>query len=87
MSKIDNTIMQPEPEEIWREWQDGDDSALWDEGYEEGRQQGYYEGILKAVEIIDSVRNTPNAERVPFHLTMSVVAGTLRTIANGESNE
>jgi hypothetical protein len=68
--------MEPEPEEIWREWQDGDDSKLYDEGY--------YEGILKAVEIINSVRNTPNVDRVPFHLTMSAVVATLRETMKGK---
>lgn len=51
------------------------DAALYDEGY--------YNGILKAVEIIESVRNTENVERVPFHLTMSAVASTLRELAKG----
>jgi hypothetical protein len=60
------------------EWQDGDDSAIYDEGY--------YDGILKALEIINSVRNTENVERVPFHLTMSAVASTLREIAKGYGN-
>jgi hypothetical protein len=32
---------------IDREWQDGDDTALWDDGYEAGKQ--------KAVEFIDMV--------------------------------
>jgi len=64
--------LQEEPE---YEWRDGDDAALYDEGY--------YEGIMKALEIIDSVRNTENVDRIPFHLTMSAVASTLRTIANG----
>ena len=68
--------MEPEPEEIWKEWQDGDDSKLYDEGY--------YEGILKAVEIINSVRNTPNVDRVPFHLTMSAVVATLRETMKGK---
>lgn len=64
------TQLQSEPD---YEWQDGDDQALYDEGY--------YEGLMKAVEIINSVRNTENVERVPFHLTMSAVASTLVTIA------
>jgi hypothetical protein len=63
-------------DEIWEEWQDGDDSALYSEGYSDG--------IIKAIEIIDSIRNTPNVERVPFHLTMSAVASTLREIAKGK---
>ena len=71
--------MEPEPEEIWREWQDGDDDQLWFEGY----QTGYYDGVIKSLEIINSVRDTPNVDRVPFHLTMSAVASTLREIAKG----
>ena len=67
--------LQAEPD---YEWQDGDDSALYD--------QGYYDGILKALEIINSVRNTENVERVPFHLTMSAVASTLRELAKGYGN-
>ena len=62
--------LQSEPD---YEWRDGDDTALYDEGY--------YEGLMKAVEIIDRVKNTENVERVPFHLTMSAVASTLVTIA------
>ena len=64
--------LQAEPD---YEWQDGDDTALYEEGY--------YDGILKALEIINSVRNTENVERVPFHLTMSAVASTLRELAKG----
>ena len=64
--------LQAEPD---YEWQDGDDTALY--------EQGYYDGIVKAIQILDSVRNTPNVERVPFHLTMSAVASTLREIAKG----
>ena len=66
------TELQAEPD---YEWRDGDDTALYEEGY--------YDGILKALEIINSVRNTENVERVPFHLTMSAVASTLREIAKG----
>jgi hypothetical protein len=58
------------------EWKDGDDSLIYDEGY--------YEGILKAVEIINSVRNTPNVDRIPFHLTMSAVVATLREAMKGK---
>lgn len=65
--------LQSEPD---YEWKDGDDAALY--------EAGYYDGLIKALEIINSVRNTENVERVPFHITMSAVASTLRTIANGE---
>ena len=43
-SRITNTITDTE-------WQDGDDSALWDDGYREG--------ITKAITILDSVRQQP----------------------------
>ena len=69
-SPITNTVID-------KEWEDGDDAALYDAGYSDG--------LIKAVEIINSVRNTENVERVPFHLTMSAVTSTLRAIANGES--
>ena len=62
-------------EEPGYEWEDGDDGALY--------EAGYYDGLLKALEIINSVRNTENVERVPFHLTMSAVASTLRELAKG----
>ena len=68
------TELQADPD---YEWRDGDDTALYDEGY--------YDGILKALEIIESVRNTENVERVPFHLTMSAVSATLKAIARGEN--
>ena len=64
------------------EWKDGDDDEMWFEGY----KTGYSDGIAKAIQIIDSVRNTENVERVPFHLTMSAVASTLRELAKGYGN-
>jgi len=67
------TELQAEPD---YEWADGDDAAIYDTGYRDG--------IIKAIQILDSVRNTPNVERVPFHLTMSAVASTLRRVAGGE---
>ena len=74
---INHTIntMEPEPEEIWKEWQDGDDSDLYDSGYQDG--------LIKAIQIINSVRDTPDVELVPFHLTMSAIASTLRELAKG----
>jgi hypothetical protein len=68
--------MEPEPEEIWREWQDGDDSALYD--------SGYYDGLIKAVEVLDSVRAQPEVDRLPSGFTVSVVIATLREIAKGK---
>ena len=64
--------LQAEPD---YEWQDGDDAALYDAGYSDG--------LIKAIEIINDVRNTENVDRVPFHLTMSAVVATLRELAKG----
>jgi hypothetical protein len=67
--------MEPEPEEIWREWQDGDDSKLYDDGYKDG--------LIKASEILFSVREQPQVNRLPSSLTLSVVLGTIREILKG----
>lgn len=69
--------MEPEPEEIWREWQDGDDSALYDEGYKDG--------LVKAITILDSVRSQPQVDRLPSSFTVSVVIATLRGIIQGSN--
>ena len=72
MSKF---VMEPEPEEIWREWQDGDDSKLYDDGYKDG--------LIKASEILFSVREQPEVDRLPSSFTLSVVLGTIRQILKG----
>lgn len=69
---MSNKTIFERQEEIGYEWQDGDDSLIYD--------QGYYDAMYKVLSIIDSVRNTPNVERVPFHLTMSAVASTIREL-------
>ena len=63
-------------DQIWEEWQDGDDSALYD--------SGYYDGLIKAVEVLDSVRAQPEVDRLPSSFTVSVVIATLREIAKGK---
>lgn len=65
--------LQAEPD---YEWQDGDDTALYDEGY--------LDGITKAITILDSVRAQPEVDRLPSGFTVSVVIATLRKIAQGE---
>ena len=67
------TELQSEPD---YEWQDGDDSALWDDGYREG--------ITKAITILDSVRQQPEVDRLPSGFTVSVVIATLRKVLEGE---
>jgi len=77
MSKTN--VMEPEPEEIWdawQEWEDGDDSALYD--------SGYTDGIIKAIEILNSVRAQSEVDRLPSSFTVSVVIATLREIAKGK---
>ena len=76
-----NTIFERQ-EKIDYEWQDGDDEEIWFEGY----SQGYHDGIVKVIGIINEVRNTPDVDRVPFHLTMSAVVATLREIVKGNGN-
>ena len=65
--------LQAEPD---YEWKDGDDAALYDEGY--------MDGITKAITILDSVRQQPEVDRLPSGVTVSVVIATLRKIAQGE---
>ena len=65
--------LQAEPD---YEWRDGDDTALYDEGY--------LDGITKAITILDSVRAQPEVDRLPSGFTVSVVIATLRKIAQGE---
>ena len=65
--------LQAEPD---YEWKDGDDAALYDEGY--------MDGITKAITILDSVRQQPEVDRLPSGFTVSVVIATLRKILEGE---
>ena len=65
--------LQAEPD---YEWKDGDDTAFYDEGY--------LDGIAKAITILDSVRAQPEVDRLPSSFTVSVVIATLRKIAQGE---
>jgi hypothetical protein len=65
--------LQAEPD---YEWKDGDDTALYDEGY--------LDGITKAITILDNVRRQPEVDRLPSGFTVSVVIATLRKIAQGE---
>ena len=41
-----------EPEEVWEEWKDGDDTALYD--------AGYAAGIEHAIKFIDIALNRPD---------------------------
>jgi hypothetical protein len=71
MSK--NTL-EPEPQEIWDAWQN------WEGDYEDG----YKDGLIKASEILFSVREQPQVDRLPSSFTVSVVLGTIREILKGK---
>jgi 3',5'-cyclic AMP phosphodiesterase CpdA len=71
-----NEMFEDRLYEDWQEWKDGDDSALYD--------SGYYDGLIKAVEVLDSVRAQPEVDRLPSGFTVSVVIATLREIAKGK---
>jgi len=59
-----------------KEWEDGDDSALYDEGY----NAGYKDTIIKVIEILDSVASQEKINDLPSSFTMSVVIATMREL-------
>ena len=61
------TELQAEPD---YEWQDGDDSALYDAGYEDG--------IKKATDIIESCLQQEQLDRVPSSWMLKVIKHTLQ---------
>ena len=63
-------------EKIDYEWKDGDDAEIYDAGYQDG--------LIKAITILDSVRQQPEVDRLPSSFTVSVVIATLRKVAEGE---
>ena len=68
-SPITNTIIDIE-------WKDGDDSALYDSGYDDG--------INKCIEILKNVAAQPELNRLPSSFTVSVVLATLEKVRMGE---
>jgi hypothetical protein len=63
-------MFEPEPEEIWREWKDGDDTALYD--------QGYYDGIQKTLDIINNVLEQEQVDRIPASWLLKVIRHTIQ---------
>jgi hypothetical protein len=59
-----------------KEWEDGDDSALYDEGY----SAGYKDSIIKLLEILDSVANQERVNDLPSSFTLSVVIATMKEL-------
>ena len=74
-SPTTNTIFERQ-EKIDYEWQDGDDAEIYDAGYQDG--------LIRAITILDSVRQQPEVDRLPSSFTVSVVIATLRKVAEGE---
>lgn len=82
MTQVTNNAMEPEPQEIWnawQEWKDGDDSALYDSGYDDG--------VNECIKILKNVKAQTELDRMPSSFTVSVVIATLEEILKGESNE
>ena len=77
MSRQPNEMME---DQIWEEWQDGDDSKLYDNGYTDG----YKDGLIKASEILFSVKEQPQVDRLPSSFTVSVVLATIREMLKGK---
>lgn len=63
------TIKELQAEEDY-EWQDGDDSALYDAGYEDG--------VLYAIGILDSVLAQKELDRMPASWMLKVIKHTLQ---------
>ena len=80
MTRVTNkTNMEPEPEHIWDAWQNWEDThdfLVYEDGYKDG--------LIKASEILFSVREQPQVNRLPSSLTLSVVLGTIREILKGK---
>lgn len=73
---MSNETIFERQEKIDYEWQDGDDALIYDTGYQDG--------LIKAITILDSVRQQTEVDRLPSSFTVSVVIATLRKVAEGE---
>jgi hypothetical protein len=79
MTQVTRQTNEMFEDQIWEEWQDGDDSALYDSGYTDG----YKDGLIKASEILFSVKEQPQVDRLPSSFTVSVVLASIREILKG----
>ena len=72
MTQVTDNTMEPEPEEIWKawqEWKDGDDSEL----YENGRT----DGINECIKVLKDVEAQSELNKMPSSFVVSLVAVTL----------
>jgi len=54
------------------EWKDGDDSALYDSGWNDG--------IDQCIKILSNIKEQPQLDMMPSSFTVSVVLATLKEI-------
>lgn len=66
----DNKTITELQQESDYEWQDGDDSALYDEGYDEG--------VNYAIRVIDNVLMQDSVDNVPSSWILKVIKHTLQ---------
>jgi hypothetical protein len=78
-SRITREANEMFEDQFWEEWEDGDDSAIYDKGYSDG----YKDGLIRASEILFSVKEQPQVDRLPSSFTVSVILATIREILKG----
>jgi hypothetical protein len=59
---------------IDKEWEDGDDSKLYDDGYSEG----YKDGLIRVIDMLNNVVNQERINELPSSFIVSVVIGSIR---------
>ncbi len=79
VTRVGDEVYEDRFYEDWQEWKDGDDSALYDSGYDDG--------INECLKILKNAKAQPELDRMPSSFTVSVVIATLEEILKGESNE
>ena len=79
VTRVGDEVYEDRFYEDWQEWKDGDDSALYDSGYDDG--------INECLKILNNAKAQPELDRMPSSFTVSVVIATLEEILKGESNE
>ena len=69
---MSKNTMEPEPQEIWnawQEWEDGDDSALYD--------SGWTDGVKECISILKNIISQPQLNKMPSAFALSVVSASL----------
>jgi hypothetical protein len=59
-----------------KEWEDGDDSKLYDDGYSEG----YKDGLIRVIDMLNNVVNQERINELPSSFIVSVVIGSIREL-------